>query len=176
MPTGSTALPVSGSQAPDLLNRDVRCIVHVPVPCPTHASIYACNSPSIHHLPPKLPDACAAPPIVDMRSPTTLLTSKNLAEHRSMQTASPLSRSPSAYRCDVGLGWMHLVWHELTRRLLVISSSCLRVLIERKRRSGAGGAWNVKSGRSDLQDVSDHVELGHCHLDLGRVDRAGVLV
>ena len=69
---------------------------------------------------PKLPDACAAPPIVDMRSPTTLLTSKNLAEHRSMQTASPLRRSPSAYRCDEGLGWMHLVWHEETRRLLVI--------------------------------------------------------
>ena len=73
-----------------------------------------------HHRPPKLPDACAAPPIVDILSPTTLLTSKNFAEHRSMQTASPLRRSPSAYRWEEGLGWMHLVWHELTRRLLVV--------------------------------------------------------
>jgi hypothetical protein len=60
----------------------------------------------LHHLPesafaahrPKLPVACALPPIACIRSPTTLLTSKNFALHRSMHTASPLSRSPSAYR------------------------------------------------------------------------------
>ena len=57
------------------------------------------------------PPAAAAPaPMPCNFSPTFLFTSKNLATQRSMQTLSPLFRSPSAY-----LGLMHLVWHELRR-------------------------------------------------------------
>ena len=52
--------------------------------------------------------APAAAPTACIFSPTLLLTSKNLATQRSMQTLSPLLRSPSAYRV-----LMHFAWQEL---------------------------------------------------------------
>lgn len=55
-----------------------------------------------------MPDAWAFAPAVCSFSPTFLLTSKYLATQRSMQTLSPLFKSPSAYR-----GEMHLAWHDL---------------------------------------------------------------
>jgi hypothetical protein len=58
------------------------------------------------------PNAPAAPlafaPTLCNRSPTFLFASKNLATHRSMQTLSPLLRSPSVYRVLI-----HLAWHVL---------------------------------------------------------------
>ena len=58
------------------------------------------------------PKAPVAPlvfaPTLCNRSPTFLFASKNLATHRSMQTLSPLLRSPSVYRVLI-----HLAWHVL---------------------------------------------------------------
>ena len=62
--------------------------VHVQPPPRIHSDPNALCDPA----PPALaPNACSF-------SPTFLFTSKNLATQRSMQTLSPLLRSPSAYR------------------------------------------------------------------------------
>jgi hypothetical protein len=115
-----------------------------------------------------------------------ILTSKNLAVHLSMQTASPLSKSPSWYRW-ASSGAMHFLWHEPTRRLLHNqhgfmcdelchpSSYAVSALHEESFKPRSIKPTSSCAYCSiNSQDIGDHVELGSCHLDLCRVNRAGI--
>ena len=68
----------------------------------------------------------------ESQTPSARLTSKNLAVHRSIQTPSPLFKSPSKYFSE-----MHFIWHELTSRLktsVIMSSSETAISICKGRR------------------------------------------